>query len=178
MVDISARFLEYFRLDRKRTGEGLTVDELERWNALKRLLNRHFSPGLDDELADRRQSVRAPTCLNCSFESLENFEGALITNLSSSGVFINTVSPLPIGVKLRLRILIAESRAEIELPGVVVSHNIGRSFDTSKVGMGVRFSAVAPEIVKQIHDLYVQAIQRAGGGEERRQGTERKAGGG
>ena len=73
------------------------MEELERWSALNRRLNRHFSPELDEELADRRQSVRVSTCLQCSFESFESFEHALITSLSSGGVFIETVSPLPIG---------------------------------------------------------------------------------
>jgi uncharacterized protein (TIGR02266 family) len=161
ITGIDRWFLEYARLDRKRARSELTVAELERWTALKRQLNRHFSPGLDDELADRRQSVRVPTRLCCSFESFGTFERALITNLSRGGVFIETASPLPIGAKLRMRIVIAKSGAEMEVSGVVVSRNLGPRYEAGKAGMGVQFSETAPEIVKKINDLYEQVI---GGG--------------
>ena len=159
MAGIDGRFLEYARLDRKRAREGLTVAELDRWSALRRQLNRHFCPGLADELADQRQSVRVPTCLRCSFDSFGSFERALITNLSRGGVFIETAAPLPIGTKLRLSIVVAGSGAEIEVSGVVVSRNVGPRYEIGKVGMGVRFSEATPEIVKKIYALYERVIR-------------------
>jgi uncharacterized protein (TIGR02266 family) len=114
---------------------------------------------LSEKAAERRQSVRVPTHLDCSFESFGSFEGALITNLSSGGVFIATKSPLPIGSELRMRIRIERTNAEIELQGIVVSHNIGPSSEVGKAGMGVRFSQAAPETTKAIGELYQHAIQ-------------------
>ncbi len=105
--EVGMLFLQYTRLERKRTHEGLTVAELERWSALKRRLNQRFSPGLEESQADRRESVRVPTNLHCSFESIGSFESAFITNLSSGGVFISTASPLPIGSKVELKIKIS-----------------------------------------------------------------------
>jgi uncharacterized protein (TIGR02266 family) len=175
MADLNKLLLQFARLQRKVTGEGLTVEELERWDALKYRLNRHFSPGLDAQTADRRRSARIPSRLHCSFDSFGTFERALITNVSHGGVFIKTVSPLPIGTKLRICIRIAETEAQIELPGVVVSHHVGPSWDTREAGMGVAFVATDPEIAKQINKLYRQVIQCAvDGGNEQRQTTEKK----
>ena len=156
--DVGMLFLQYTRLERKRTREGLNVAELERWSGLKQRLNQRFSPGLEESQAERRESVRVPTKLHCSFESIGSFESAAITNLSSGGVFISTVSPLPIGSKLKLTIQISETGAEIEVPGVVVSNNVGPDLSTNKRGMGVRFSELAPEMLEQIHALYSSAI--------------------
>jgi len=175
MADPNRLLREFARLQRKRTGEGLTVEDLERWDALTYRLNRHFEPGLDAQMADRRRSPRISSRLHCSFDSFGTFERALITNVSHGGVFIKTVSPLPIGTKLRICIRIAETEAQIELPGVVVSHNVGPSCDTREAGMGVAFRATDPEIVKQINKLYGQAIEgEVDSGNEQRQSTEKK----
>ncbi len=158
-ADANRLFLEYARLDRKRKADGLTVEELERWTFLNSRLNQHFAPGLSKAKVEQRKSVRVPTRLDCSFESFGSFESALITNLSSGGLFINTKSPLPIGSELRMRILIERTKAEVEIQGVVVSQNIDPSSQTSKSGMGVRFVQQAPEITKAINELYQHAIQ-------------------
>lgn len=160
-AEVNRLFLEYARLDRKRKGEGLTVEELERWTGLNSRLNRYLSPGLSERLAGRRRSVRVPTRLDCSFESFGTFEAALITNLSSGGLFIATRCPLPIGSELRLRIRIDHTDAEVEIQGVVVSHNIGPASATDSSGMGVRFDQHAPETAKAINELYHQAIETA-----------------
>ncbi len=158
--EVGMLFLQYTRLERKRTREGLNVTELERWSALKRRLNKRFSPGLQESQADKRESVRVPTNLHCSFESIGSFESASISNLSSGGVFISTVSPLPIGSKVELKIKISQTGAEIELPGVVVSNNAGPDLSTEKRGMGVRFSELTPEMLEQIHALYANTIAK------------------
>jgi Tfp pilus assembly protein PilZ len=175
MADPNKLLLEFARLQRKLTGEGLTVKELERRDALKYRLSRHFSPGLDAQTAERRRSPRISSRLHCSFESFGTLERALITNVSQGGVFIKTVSPLPIGTELRICIRIAETEAQTELPGKVVSHNVGPSCNTREAGMGVAFMATDTQIVKQINELYGQAIQRAvDSGNEQRQTTEKK----
>ena len=157
--ELGMLFVQYTRLERKRTREGLSVAELERWSALKRKLSQRFSPGLNSDQPDRRETVRVPTSLHCNFESIGSFGNAYITNLSSGGVFISTVSPLPIGSKLKLRIQIVDTGAEIEIPGVVVSNNVGSGFSTENRGMGVRFSELAPMVMEQIHRLYSKAVE-------------------
>lgn len=161
MRNVASLFLEYARLDRKRTGQGLSVKQLERWSELKRRLDRQLSPGSEAAHRERRSSIRVPTRLNCSFESIGSLQKAVITNLSRTGMFINTASPLPIGTKLHLRILIEETGHEIEVPASVATNNVGPSFDMSKTGMGVRFLKEVPEITEQVDDLYESQIERA-----------------
>lgn len=42
MKNVAGAFLDYFRLERKRSGSGLTVQELERWSVLKQRLDGHM----------------------------------------------------------------------------------------------------------------------------------------
>jgi Tfp pilus assembly protein PilZ len=156
MQELGARFLEYARLDRKRTDQGLTVQELERWSELKRSLTLHLSPGLDPDEVDRRRSVRVPTCLRVSYHSIVTE----LTNFSRSGAFVQTSSPLQVGSQVRLRIQLAENGTELEIPGRVATVQVGPSFDSSQIGMGVQFSEMAPETAKQLSDLYEQLIRR------------------
>lgn len=173
MGDPNRLLLELTRLQRKLTEEGLTVEELERSDAIRRQLDRHFSPGSDPRTRKRRRSPRIPTRLQCCFESLGTFERALITNLSHGGVFIRTISPLPIGSKLRICIRIAETEAAVELPGVVVWHNLGPSCDSVESGMGVAFAATDSEIVAKINELFAYASRcPPAGGSEPGQPTE------
>jgi uncharacterized protein (TIGR02266 family) len=166
MSDLSNLFLEYARLDRQRTRGGLSVAELERWSELKRVLNRQFSPGIKSQHVDRRDSVRVPTRLACTFNSLDSFQDALITNLSRGGVFIQTQTPLPVGTPIQLRLQIADTGSELEVAGVVVSNNVGPALGTAAKGMGVRFSEEVPEMLKQIDELYERAgarLKKTGG---------------
>jgi len=71
LPDVVAQFREYIRLDRKHRSGGLTPKEFERWTLLKRSLGRKFSPGLSDEDADQRSSVRVPAQLRVDFPSIE-----------------------------------------------------------------------------------------------------------
>lgn len=159
MAQLGELFLAFARLDRKRTDRGLSVRELERWSELRELLNRRFSSGMRELHLDKRQSVRVPTRLNASFENLGKFQRSLITKLSRRGVFINTASPLEIGTRLRLRIHIERTGEDLEVPGVVVTNHVGPGFDTQQLGMGIRFSDLEPETVKQLDDLYEATIR-------------------
>ena len=160
MRNVARLFLEYARLDRKRTGVGLSVKQLERWSELRRRLERELSQRSRSEGAERRDSIRVPTRLNCAFESIGSLQKAVITDFSRTGMFINTSSPLPIGSKLLLHILIEETGSEIEVPATVATNNVGPSFDLKRKGMGVRFTKDVPEIAEQIDNLYEQEIAR------------------
>lgn len=156
MQNIAATFLDYFRLERKRVGCGLQVRELERWKELK--------DQLDTEVAgscqERRTSPRVPTRLHCSFASRTEFDKAVITNLSQGGVFISTTSPLAVGSKLSLNLHVGTEGTTIGVEGIVVSNHVGREFDTSSTGMGVRFSRVGAETIQAIYDLYEHELER------------------
>jgi len=167
MRNVASLFLEYARLDRKRTGVGLSVKQLERWSELKSRLERELSQSPPSAGAERRDSIRVPTRLNCAFESIGMLQKAVITNFSRTGMFINTSSPLSIGSKLLLSILIEETGSEIEVTATVATNNVGPSFDLKRKGMGVCFTQDVPEITEKIDNLYEQEIARVyGDGDE------------
>ena len=164
MPNMARRFLEYFRLERKRAGSGLSVRELERWSKLKQEIEHHrqrAGPGQKKANSgpDQRRSARVPTRLHCSYASTSDFSDAIITNLSTGGVFISTSQPLPMGETLRLHLHVAGSEASIEVEAVVVSTNVGRHLDAES-GMGLRFSRMSSEIVKEIQVLYEKELER------------------
>ncbi len=175
MRNISRLFLEYARLDRRRTSRGLSVKQLERWSELKSRLEQELTPRGPRKGSERRESLRVTTRLNCTFESIGTLQKAIITNLSRTGVFINAPSPLPIGTQLELCILIEETGEEMQVPAKVVSNNVGPSFDVRRTGMGVRFTRDLPELTRQLDDLYEAQIKQAfddGEGDEEPEGAE------
>lgn len=154
--------LNYARLERRRAFDGLSLGELRRWVSLKRQLNQILNPGWDARRGDPRRSVRIPTHLRCSFKSLGALDSALITNLSCGGVFVGTEKPLPVGTRVKLHICLDEEGIQLELTGIVVSSNIGPAFELPQVGMGIKLVDLAPELLKQVHDLYERVIRKYG----------------
>lgn len=159
MDNVNAQFREYVRLDRKRTDDGLTIPEMERWRGLKRVLTRAFSPLVSDSQLDQRNSVRIPTRLKVSFETEGELGESLMTNLSRYGVFIQTRRPFDIGARFELRIHIADLAQEIATPVQVVSVGVGPGLRPERQGMGCRFLELTPDLEKQIADLYERALR-------------------
>ena len=164
MQNMPSRFLESFRLERKRASSGLSVPELERWAKLKQEIEHHRQKTQGGQTAEpkpeQRSSPRVPTRLHCSYASTSDFEDAIITNLSAGGVFISTSSPLPIGETVQLHLHVASSEDSIEVQAVVVSTNSGHKLDAAATGMSLRFSRMNSEIVKEVHDLYERELER------------------
>jgi uncharacterized protein (TIGR02266 family) len=163
MQNLPGLFRAYMALDRKRSGAGLSPEELRRWTELKRRLSRHFTPGVSDEHADQRGSLRVPARLAVSFSSLGQLVASLMTNLSRRGVFVETEHPLDIGTRVELRIQIQDTGETIEVPAEVVSQNLGPGFESEPPGMGMRFRDAGPEVEKRIDELYQRALREAAG---------------
>jgi uncharacterized protein (TIGR02266 family) len=156
-MDVALLFREYVRLDRLR-GQGLTPDELHRWSLLKRRLNQHFSPGLADSHADRRDSVRVPVRMRVTFESDGELADSLMTNLSRRGVFIHTEHPLEIGERIDLRIRVEQPDRDLIVPAEVVSQCVGPRLSVRR-GMGLRLLELDPETEAQFADLYERLVK-------------------
>ena len=159
MKDPISQFREYARLERLRSGAGLSPAELKRWTLLKRHLSQHFSPGLSDECADQRESVRVPTRLAVSFSTEGELARSLMTNLSRRGVFVQSGHLLEIGTRFELRIHVDNPPQEIAVPVEVVSHNLGPSYDTQKSGMGLRILNADDEVENQFDELYERLVR-------------------
>lgn len=156
-MDVALLFREYVRLDRLRE-TGLTPAELYRWQLLKRKLSQHFSPGLGDSQADRRDSLRVPVRMRVSFRSEGELAESLMTNLSRRGVFIETEHPLAIGEHIELRIHVEHPDRELVVPAEVVSHVVGPRLSLRR-GMGLRLHDVDPETDARLADLYERVVK-------------------
>ncbi len=161
MADVHLLFREYTHLDRKRTGDGLTPREFDRWRLLARELARRFSKGRPGGGSERRESVRVPTRLKVAFESRDQVVQALMTNLSRGGLFINTALPPEPGTRFDLKLQIEASGETLEIPSEVVSVHVGSGFSTGEMGMGVRFLNMSEELRKKVDDLYESLTQRS-----------------
>ncbi len=161
MSDMPSLFRVYMDLDRRRKSDGLSPHELTRWAKLKRELNRRFQPGLENQHADKRESVRVPLALKVSFESYGEIRECLMTNMSLGGVFIATTSPLPIGTPFLVRLRIEETGEHFELRGEVASQDMSADLSREERGMGIRFVNLNEEQRKQVSDLYEHAMKKA-----------------
>jgi uncharacterized protein (TIGR02266 family) len=159
MKDLASQFREYVRLDRLRAGAGLSPAELTRWTMLKRQLSQHFSPGLSDECADQRESVRVPTRVAVSFPTEGELARSLMTNLSRRGVFVRTEHLLEIGTRFELRVHVDDPPQDIAIHVEVVSHNVGPSYDSHESGMGLRLLDPDAEVEKQLDELYERLVR-------------------
>lgn len=164
MREAPSLFREYVYLQQKHRDTGaLSVAEFQRFEALKRELSRHFQPGVKDEHANARESVRVPIRIKVGFASYGEMSESLMTNLSRAGIFISASTPLPIGTRLQLRIHVEEAEQELEVQGEVVSQNVGPGMDPRERGMGVRFRDLEPEQQALIDRLHRRALAQAMG---------------
>jgi uncharacterized protein (TIGR02266 family) len=158
--DVALRFREYLFLERKRSSGELSPAELRRWVALKRLLGRTFSPGVSEEQADRRTSLRVPTKMKVHFASLGELRESLMTNLSRGGLFLATRHLLDIGTRVVLRIDVEEGGRVLEVPAEVVCQNLGPRLARRR-GIGLRFLDMDDDTRREIDRLYERRLEAA-----------------
>ena len=164
MANMPAVFREYRRLDQLRGSSGLSVEELERWTQLKRILTSHFTPAAGPKIAAKRTSLRVPTQLRVSFDSSGELQECLMTNISRGGVFIATNDPLEVGSVIRLRIGIEDTGRILELEGSVAVVNAGADLCSNERGMGIRFTELTEEQEALVQQIYGRALDEHGGG--------------
>ena len=160
--NMPAAFREYMTLERARSGEQeISVAEYQRWLQLKRVLNRHFQPGVQDSHEDRRESVRVPARLRVAFQSDGEIRESLMQNISRGGLFISTTEPLPFGTKVEIRVHTEESGENIDVKAEVASHIAGPGLMNEDLGMGVRFIELNESQAKAIDELYEHSLRQA-----------------
>jgi uncharacterized protein (TIGR02266 family) len=99
--------------------------------------------------ADKRGGERVT--INKEFESFDAFIQEYVTNISRTGVFIKTQSPLPVGTRVNLRFtVIMEDIETIEGIGEVVR------VESDPPGMGVVFRELGAYSKDLIEKLLVQ----------------------
>jgi len=161
MSDMPGLLRAYLALDKRRKQSGLSPADMARWSDLKNALNRHFDPGVKEQHAKKRESVRVPLNLNVDFESRGEVRRCLMKNLSAGGIFVATESPLPIGTPFNVRIRIERTGEEIELPGEVVSLGVSANLAKEQHGMGIRFVHLTEAQARLVEEFSEEAMKRA-----------------
>ncbi|MBW2493166.1 MAG: PilZ domain-containing protein [Deltaproteobacteria bacterium] len=161
MPDMPGLLRAFMALDKRRKQGGLSPAEMSRWSDLKSALNRHFDPGVKEQHAQKRKSVRVPLDLNVDFESRGEVRKCLMKNLSAGGLFVATESPLPIGTPFNVRIRIERTGEEIERPGEVVSVGVSANLAREQHGMGIRFVNLSAEQIQLVTEISEEAMKRA-----------------
>lgn len=151
MADAISVLRLYTHLERQRTRDGLSIPEFERWMRFKTALDH-----MTGKKRDRRAAPRVPTQLVCSFSEQGERHDSIVSNLSPGGVFIRTVSPLPLGSELRLKLL-RTTGDPLYLDAVVVSNHVDLELEGREMGMGVRFVQLDDEQSAAVEQLYLAA---------------------
>lgn len=149
---------EFGSLDKKRSHQGVTPAEFQRWSELRQVLEKHIPQGKPPEGRERRQHVRVPTRMLMQFKTRDQLGEAIVTSISRGGVFINTAFPPPIGSKFTLCLRVDATRESVDVPCEVVSHNVGNQFSTQHLGMGVKFGNLDAERREVVEALLEAAL--------------------
>lgn len=94
--------------------------------------------------------------INKEFESFDQFMSEYVTNLSRTGAFIRTSTPLPVGTEVDLRFtVVLEGVETIEGVGEVVR------IETTPPGMGIIFKELNERSQQLIERLLTRADQKS-----------------
>ena len=158
-MDVAARFREYVRLDRQRRAGSLSLEEMQRFQELRRFLSIHFAPDRPEAISELRDSVRVPTRIRVSFAGERELPQCMMTCLSRGGAFVQTDHPFELKTVFTLVIHVESPPRDIAVPVEVVSIGVGPACAREKRGMGLRFLELAPDVEKQLDELYENAVK-------------------
>jgi uncharacterized protein (TIGR02266 family) len=97
--------------------------------------------------------------LKVRFETKEDFQEALIHNISQMGVYLATDAPFDAGYKFLIEIDLPGNKGQIKGKCEVVWVNEVEAEDYPK-GMGVQFTDLSPEDRKLLQD-YLKELEKA-----------------
>jgi uncharacterized protein (TIGR02266 family) len=98
---------------------------------------------------DRRHAQRVD--INQEFETIDDFVAEYATNISTTGCFIRSKHPLPVGTRVNLKFTVIASDIDV-IEGVGEVVRVVRP-PAGDVGMGVRFTKLTPETRARIEAL-------------------------
>jgi uncharacterized protein (TIGR02266 family) len=110
-------------------------------------------------MEDRRSSPRLDVILKVRFESKEDFQEALIHNISQMGVYLATDTPFEVGYKFQIEIVLPNDKGQIKGKCEVVWVNQVEAKDYPK-GMGVQFIELKPKHQKLLEE-YLKELGNA-----------------
>ncbi len=96
-------------------------------------------------LTEKRQAGRAPLLIEVKYEGAGVRAETRISDISETGVFIDAVTPIPVGAMLKLTFTLPNGRV-IEVEGRV-------AHSQPRIGMGVEFINLKPEDAQSISEI-------------------------
>ena len=108
------------------------------------------------DYTEQRVALRSPLLIRqVRIEVAPEVFFGYATNISSKGIYIQTINPKPTGFQVRLRFNLPGDKETIECSAEVVWSRDYDSKTCRKPGMGLRFLDLSPEQVARI-DSFVQ----------------------
>ncbi len=149
---------EFKALEHRRRSQGVTPLEYQRWCDLKETLAKALPGGGDQPAgAERRKNTRIPTRLLVEFRDREHLCEAIVKNISTGGLFINTAFGPSVGEELMVVIAVADDE-RVEVPCEVVTNNVDSALTTRRLGVGVKFKIQSPEQREAVDRLFAEAL--------------------
>jgi uncharacterized protein (TIGR02266 family) len=93
---------------------------------------------------EHRRAWRSSLVLEVKYEGAGVRAETRISDISATGVYIDTLSPPPVGSVLKLSFTLPDGHA-VEAEGVVVHSQ-------PRIGMGIEFTTLSPEDARHIRD--------------------------
>jgi Tfp pilus assembly protein PilZ len=123
---------EVFALNKRRTREGISPLEYQRWLDLSAKLRKEFPdhPPLGG---------RGETQIRVEFRDLDALRAATMSNVQSTGIFVVTPFAAEVGTKFGLAVFIKANGDEFRSRVEVVSNGVGPDYSTANLGMGMKF---------------------------------------
>ena len=104
---------------------------------------------MSEEYRGQEMRLEDRVTINKEFDSFESFIQEYVTNISRSGVYIRSQSPLPAGTKVNLRFSVIMDEIEIV-------EGVGEIVRSDENGMGVVFTELTGYSRNLIERLLVQ----------------------
>lgn len=141
--------------ERKRLApEGLSINDKDRWKAMRRELELALFNHTVDPKYDTREFVRVPVSLSVRYWGRDELNDRFISIFGEGGLMVATVDPLPVGTQLDLEVELTHRRFSFKVRGEVVWASDGSGQGQgSEAGMGIRFLDLSEEQTDIIYEL-------------------------
>jgi len=110
-------------------------------------------------MQDRRRSPRLDVVLKVCFETREDFQDALIHNISQTGVYLATDAPFDVGYQFSIEIYLPDDEGQLKGKCEVIWVNEIEAKDYPK-GMGVQLVELEPKN-REVLEEYLKKLGNA-----------------
>jgi len=117
----------------------------------------------EQDSADKREGTRLEHPVMVAYRTVDRFLCDFGTNISETGIFVNTPDPLPVGTPVRLLVSLPETDVP-ELHGRVARVQHGE--DGKDSGMGVEFVDLEATVRDRLGDLVHELRGKLGQGDD------------